>query len=150
MLRVAVGAVTLALLLAASPAWSEEAPSAPQPQPALPLATAPGKDVPPPADEPSDWASVLGVFDALVTHYIELMEFTKRIEAEREERDFEHAAAQYAEFDAFTRALAAQHEQDLEREFEASVALYVRKHSFTQELVSERERAGGAQVEGAK
>jgi hypothetical protein len=143
MLRVAVGAVALAISLAASPAWSEEAPSAPPPQPALPAEI-------PPADDTSDWASVLGVFDALVSHYVELMEFTKRIEAEREERDFERAATEYVEFDAFTRALAAQREQELEREFEASVALHVQKLSFTQALVTGREGAGGAQVEGSK
>ena len=150
MARVPVGVVTLAILLAAGPAWSDEAPSAPSPQPALPLATAPGTDAPAPADEPSDWASVSGVFDALVNYYVELIEFTERIEAEREERDFEQAAARYAKFEAFTRALAAQRERQLEQEFEASVALYVQKLSFTQELVVDRERAGGAQVEGSK
>ena len=145
-----MAAVTLAILLAAGPAWSDEPASAPSPQPALPLATAPGTDVPAPADEHTDWASVSGVFDALVNYYVELTEFTKRIEAEREERDFEQAAARYAEFDAFTRALAEQRERQLEEEFGASVALYVQKLSFTQELVADRERAGGKQVEGSK
>ena len=91
----------------------------------------------------------MGVFDALVNHYIELMEFTKRIEADREGRAFEEAAAEYARFDAFTRALAAQREQELEREFDTSVALYVRKRLFTQELVADRERAG-TQAEPSK
>jgi hypothetical protein len=150
MVRVAVGAVTLAILLAAGPAWSDEAPVAQSPQPASPLTTAPSTDVPAPADESSDWASVLGVFDALVNHYVELMEFTKRIEAEREERAFEEAAAEYARFDAFTRALAAQHEQELEQEFDTSVALYVRKRLFTEELVADRKRAAGTQVEPSR
>jgi hypothetical protein len=149
MVRVAVGAVTLAILLAAVPAWSDEAPSAPSPQPA-PLTTTPSTDVPAPADEASDWATVLGVFNALVDHYVELMEFTKRIEADREERAFEQAAAEYARFDEFARTLAAQREQELEQEFDTSVALYVRKRLFTQELVADRERAPGTPVERSR
>jgi hypothetical protein len=128
-------------MLATGTAWSDEPPSSPSLQPALPLTTAPSTDVPAPADEPSDWATVLGVFNALVDHYVELMEFTKRIEADREERAFEQAAAEYARFDEFARTLAAQREQELEQEFDTSVALYVRKRLFTQELVADRERA---------
>jgi hypothetical protein len=150
MVRVAVGAVTLVISLAAGPAWSDQPPSAPSPLPAPQLTTAPSRDVPAPADEPSDWASVLGVFNALVDHYIELMEFTKRVDAEREERAFEEATAQYARFDAFTRALAEQREQELEQEFDTSVALYVRKRLFTEELVADRERAAGTQVEHSR
>ena len=145
-----MGAVTLAILLAAAPAWSDEPPSAPSLQPALPLTTAPSTDVPAPADEPSDWATVLGVFNALVDHYVELMEFTKRIEADREERAFEQAAAEYARFDEFARTLAAQREQELEQEFDTTVSLYVRKRLFTQELVADRERAAGTQVERSR
>jgi hypothetical protein len=141
MVRVAVGAVTLAVMLATGTAWSDEPPSSPSLQPALPLTTAPSTDVPAPADEPSDWATVLGVFNALVDHYVELMEFTKRIEADREERAFEQAAAEYARFDEFARTLAAQREQELEQEFDTTVSLYVRKRLFTQELVADRERA---------
>jgi hypothetical protein len=150
MARAAVGAVTLVISLAASPAWSDQPQSAPSPQPASPLTSVPSTDAPAPADEASDWASVLGVFNALVDHYVELMEFTKRIEAEREERAFEQATAQYARFDAFTRALAEQREQELEQEFDTSVALYVQKRLFTEELVADRERAAGTQVEPSR
>jgi hypothetical protein len=56
----------------------------------------------PPAAEPEDWGSISSVFDALVRHYIELIEFTQRIEAEREQRAFEKAAARYERFEEST------------------------------------------------
>jgi hypothetical protein len=126
----------LALTLAATPAWSD--PKA-QAEPALPPSVAP-MELAPPEEEPADWASISAVFDALVRHYIELTEFTQRIEAEREQRAFEEAAARHERFEEFTRLLAERRERELEQEFEGRVAQYIDKLAFTRNLEIERER----------
>ena len=135
----------MALMLAAAPTRSDPLPvTEPPPEPAAPLELAP------PEAEPADWASIPGVFDALVRYYIELMEFTQRSEAEREQRAFEEAAARYVRFEEFTRLLVERRERELEQEFEGEVAQYVKKQAFTRDLVIERQRAGGASSSESK
>jgi hypothetical protein len=126
----------LALTLAATPARSDPHAVA---EPASPPSAAPHEPAPP-EDEPADWASISAVFDALVRHYIELTEFTQRIEAEREQRAFDEAAARYERFEEFTRLLTEQRERQLEQEFEGRVAQYIDKLAFTRNLEIERER----------
>jgi hypothetical protein len=141
MLWVRLGGAFLALTLTAAPAWSDPTVVG---EPASPSPAAAPLELDPSAAEPADWGSISSVFDALVRHYIELIEFTQRIETEREQRAFEEAAARYERFDEFTRVLVEQRERELEQQFEAEVALYVDKLAFTRDLETERERAGRA------
>ena len=138
MLWVRRGGAILAVMLVAAPTWAEPIPRA---EPAPPTPIAESVELAPQAAEPADWGSISGVFDALVRHYVELIEFTQRIEAEREQRAFEEAAARYERFEEFTRRLLEQRERELEQKFEAEVAQYVDKQAFTRDLQIEHERA---------
>jgi 4-alpha-glucanotransferase len=126
MRRVMVGGILAGLLFVAVPAWSDQDPVAPAVEPAAAPAV--------------DWSALAREFEATVARYIQLIEFTQRIEAEREQRAFEEALDHYARFEALTERLAAQHEQETEREFEDRVALHVRKQVFTDELLAARKR----------
>jgi|SoiMethySBSTD1v2_1073268.scaffolds.fasta_scaffold03510_9 hypothetical protein len=125
MRRVMTVGILAGLLLAAAPAWSDEQ---------APVAQAPS------AELAVDWSTLAREFEAAVSRYIRLIEFTQRIEAEREQRAFDEALDHYVKFDAMTASLAAEEAEETMREFEERVALHVRKQAFTDELMATRKR----------
>ncbi len=125
MRRVMTVGILAGLLFAAAPAWSDE--PAPIPEPA-------------PVQAGIDWSTLAREFEAAVSRYMRLIEFTRRIEAEREQREFDEALDHYVKFDAMTASLAAEEAEETMREFEERVALHVRKQAFTDELMAARKR----------
>src|SRR5262245_31101690 len=79
MRRVMTGGILAGLLLLAAPAWSQE--------PVLernPYLIAE-------AEAGIDWARLAREFEAAVARYVSLLEYTRRIEAEREQQAFDEA-----------------------------------------------------------
>jgi hypothetical protein len=130
MRRVMMGGILAGLLFVAVPAWCDETP---------PSATSS-------SEAAFDWSRVAAEFEATFRRYIDLVDFTRRIEAERDREElaaFEQAMDRYERSLALTELLVVMHEQELEQDFENRVSLHVRKQAFTDELVAARKRETG-------
>jgi hypothetical protein len=89
MRRVMTGGILAGLLLVAAPAWSDEFAPAPVPAPELTVTV--------------DWPRLAADFDAALGRYLNLVEFTRRLEAAREQAE---AQAFEQALDRHERALA--------------------------------------------
>jgi hypothetical protein len=144
MRRFFIGGFAAGVALISVPASSQvkpqEAPSSAATAPAVPNASMPEPaacEVPQTPATPDALAEP-AAFAKAARRYSELLEFTTKLEREREQREFERSAERYAKYREFTLQLEALQELQVEQSFNESIELYLRKQEFTKRLLDQR------------